>query len=176
MIRFVSSLPPENPNRSVESGVRFVIMEVTTMESYRSFDFSIDNRISWMTDGSVANRFTERSSANSLALLHFTITTEFADIRFLYAYYETKGNAYTKDESNIFQKDMSMVWYNATIYYDFCPLFTFSLTNPFCEIFYVFSKQLRTMAWLQMFIQSFMYCYLLSLSSFIFFFYVVHHL
>lgn len=64
---------PQNRGREV------VIMEATTELYDRSPDFSIDNGISWLTDGSVANRFTERSSVNSLAPLHSIVTIRFAD-------------------------------------------------------------------------------------------------
>lgn len=119
------------------------------MESYRSPDFSTNNRISWMIDGSVANRFTERSSVNSLALLHSAITTQFADIRFLCMHItEMKENAYLKDESNIFKKNLYMVFdtqHDLSIFALFLssPSITDeSFLSDICH--YVFSEQLRS--------------------------------
>jgi len=75
-----------------------IIMEATTESCDPSPDFSIDNGISWMTDGSVTDRFAERSSVNSLAPLHSTVTTEFADARFLRVrvYYAKRREAFAR--------------------------------------------------------------------------------
>jgi len=85
-------------------------MEAST-ELYRGPDFSIDNGISWMTDGSVAIGFIERSSVNSLASLHSSITTECTDAGPTYSLYLCTYIASNRKECMVGKSNMFyIIW------------------------------------------------------------------
>lgn len=139
-------------------------MEATTVESYQSPDFSTDNGISWMTDGSVANRFAERSSVNSLAPLHSAITTGFADTGNTIPLcacilHETKGNARERQIKVIYFRKIwiSFLILNTTYllrFPRFLPFFTFCPRHWrifLWDIYHYVYKQLRVVVWLHIF-------------------------